>query len=173
MQDAPASVPAVLEKPMTTPAWRGAMSMWLTEKPPRASPAKPRQVLMPSRPALTLPASGSSSSAAAAPQNPAHGRVCAQLPRMRHGSLAPWPWTVGLAAAGPCLCACVFCHAHHAMLMGPGERDFGKHGKGQQCIDMHLLRHNTTLSSTNYDLESALYCRVRCAEAVKGAHRGC
>ncbi len=68
---APASVPAVLETPMTTPAYFGAMSMWFTEKPPRAKPQKPSDSDVIATPTGTLPASGMSIRAAAAPQNPA------------------------------------------------------------------------------------------------------
>lgn len=66
----PAKVPAVLEMPMTTPAWRGAMSMWFTEKPPRAKPASPRVALVAASPAVTERAIGIASSAKPAPQNP-------------------------------------------------------------------------------------------------------
>ena len=67
----PARVPAVLEMPMTTPAWRGAMSMWLTEKPPRASPAIVNVHVVAAMPCAGPCAAGISISAAAAPTNPA------------------------------------------------------------------------------------------------------
>ena len=67
----PATVPAVLEIPMTTPACRGAMSMWLTENPPRANPASPRVALVAISPAVTERAIGMASKASPAPQNPA------------------------------------------------------------------------------------------------------
>ncbi|KAK6935382.1 hypothetical protein RJ641_035537 [Dillenia turbinata] len=38
----PANVPAVLETPITMPAYLGAMSMWLTAKPALPSAKKPR-----------------------------------------------------------------------------------------------------------------------------------
>lgn len=67
-------MPAVLEIPMTTPACRGAMSMWLTENPPRANPASPSVALVASSPAATVRAIGIASSARPAPKNPA-GRM--------------------------------------------------------------------------------------------------
>ena len=38
----PDKVPAVFDIPITTPAYFGAMSMWLTENPPRANPKAPK-----------------------------------------------------------------------------------------------------------------------------------
>ncbi len=56
---------------MTTPAWRGAMSMWFTLNPPRARPAAPSTALVAHTPAATPRASGIATSAPAAPQNTA------------------------------------------------------------------------------------------------------
>lgn len=56
---------------MTTPAWRGAMSMWLTEKPPRASPAMVSVRVVAAMPCAGPCAAGISISAPAAPANPA------------------------------------------------------------------------------------------------------
>ena len=64
-------MPAVFERPMKTPAWRGAMSMWFTLNPPRAIPAIPNVMLVASTPPAAFPARGISSSAPAVPQNPA------------------------------------------------------------------------------------------------------
>ena len=66
---------------MTTPAYFGAMSMWFTEKPPRAMPQKPSESDVTSTPVRTSLASGMSMSETAAPQNPA----CATL---RTGSVS-------------------------------------------------------------------------------------
>lgn len=71
----PAIVPAVLERPMKTPAWRGAMSMWFTLKPPRAKPAAPSARLVAATPPAALPAIGISNNAPAVPQNPVQSQI--------------------------------------------------------------------------------------------------
>lgn len=68
---APDSVPAVLEMPITTPAYLGAMSMWFTENPPRASPAHPRVQLLARTPPATPVAAGIIINDAAVPTKPA------------------------------------------------------------------------------------------------------
>lgn len=67
----PAKVPAVLDTPMSMPAWAGAMSMWFTENPPRANAAEPKAAVVAATPARVPCAAAMASSAAAAPQNPA------------------------------------------------------------------------------------------------------
>ena len=67
----PASVPAVFDRPMTTPAYFGAMSMWLTEKPPLARPAMPKAQVVANTPDTTPTAAGMHSTASAAAEKPA------------------------------------------------------------------------------------------------------
>lgn len=79
---APARVPAVLETPMTTPAYLGAMSMWFTEKPPRAQPQQPRVRDVTRTPCRTPLAMGMRASDPAAPQNPTCPKAYPQLEQL-------------------------------------------------------------------------------------------
>ena len=76
--DSPAKVPAVLEMPIRMPAYWGAMSMWLTEKPPLAKPARPKAHVVAVTPLVMVRALGINMSATAAPRKPA-GEILAQL----------------------------------------------------------------------------------------------
>lgn len=77
--DSPAKVPAVLEMPIRMPAYLGAMSMWFTEKPPLAKPARPKAQVVAVTPPVTVRALGINMSAMAAPRKPA-GESLTSLP---------------------------------------------------------------------------------------------
>ncbi len=66
----PASVPAVFEMPIKIPAYLGAMSIWLTEKPPLANPARASALVVAATPLATSFALGMNMSAIAAPTKP-------------------------------------------------------------------------------------------------------
>ena len=66
----PANVPAVFEMPIKMPAYLGAMSIWLTEKPPLANPAKASALVVAATPLATSFALGMNMSAIAAPTKP-------------------------------------------------------------------------------------------------------
>lgn len=66
----PTSVPAVLEMPITMPAWRGAISMWFTLNPPRDSPSVAITRVTAVSPATRPRAAGISISATAAEAMP-------------------------------------------------------------------------------------------------------
>jgi len=68
----PASVPAVFEMPIKIPAYLGAMSIWLTENPPLANPARASALVVAATPLATSFALGMNMSAIAAPTKPTH-----------------------------------------------------------------------------------------------------
>jgi hypothetical protein len=66
--------PAVLDRPITTPAYLGAMSMWFTLKPPRENPSAASVSVVSATPEGTPVADGMTASAAADATMPAGGR---------------------------------------------------------------------------------------------------
>ena len=60
-----------MDKPIRMPAWAGAMSMWFTEKPPRAKAAKARAAVVARVPPRKVVAAGMASSARLVPKKPA------------------------------------------------------------------------------------------------------
>lgn len=76
----PARVPAVLDMPIKMPAYLGAMSMWFTENPPLANPAKASTLVIAVTPAGTPFAPGRNMTAIALPRKPAALPVCVQIP---------------------------------------------------------------------------------------------
>lgn len=67
---APDSVPAELDRPMRMPACAGAMSMWLTEKPPREKAAMASVAVVAVVPPRKVLAAGMAMSARLVPMKP-------------------------------------------------------------------------------------------------------
>ena len=78
--DIPANVPAVLEMPIKMPAYFGAISIWFTENPPLAKPAKASALVVADTPVPTSVALDMNMSAMAAPTKPALSLASAELP---------------------------------------------------------------------------------------------
>ena len=88
----PARVPAVLDMPIKMPAYLGAMSMWFTENPPLANPAKASTLVIAVTPAGTPFAPGRNMTEIALPRKPAALPVCVQIP----AQIQPLHWDARL-----------------------------------------------------------------------------
>ena len=70
----PAKVPAVFDMPISMPAYLGAMSIWFTEKPPLAKPARANALVVADMPLATPLACGMNINETAAPTKPVKQR---------------------------------------------------------------------------------------------------
>ncbi len=152
----PATVPAVLEIPMTTPACLGAMSMWLTENPPRANPASPSVALVAISPAVTERAIGMANRASPAPQNPTGNPQLSRLCPVLAGTPALRLQAVKCWKTGPT-------PKHHVLYMHVWrlQPEAIKHPPDTTCREVHECSMALTCGSQTQHIEECMLLVMR------------